>query len=124
MSCTLALCASVACAPVRAQAQAQSPATASTPTSTPTTATTDASAAIEVGRKAYTSYCTRCHGINLVVSGGAFYDLRTFPRDDKERFLTSVNKGKRAMPAWEGVVSAQDQEAIWAYIGSVNGWGK
>jgi hypothetical protein len=27
------------------------------------------------------------------------------------------------MPAWEGVVSAQDQEAIWAYIGSVNGWG-
>jgi mono/diheme cytochrome c family protein len=78
---------------------------------------------VEAGRKAYTSYCTRCHGINLVVSGSAFYDLRTFPSQDKERFLASVNKGKRAMPAWEGVVSAQDQEAIWAYIGSVNGWG-
>ncbi len=123
---TLALCASVACAPVQVQAQAQtpSPAPASTPTSTRATAAADAASAIEVGRKAYTSYCTRCHGINLVVSGGAFYDLRTFPRDDKERFLTSVNKGKRAMPAWEGVVSAQDQEAIWVYIGSVNGWGK
>jgi mono/diheme cytochrome c family protein len=126
MFCTLALCASVACAPVAAQAQAPSPGPAPTPTSTPTsaptTATPDAASAIEAGRKAYTSYCTRCHGINLVVSGGAFYDLRTFPRDDKERFLTSVNKGKRAMPAWEGVVSAQDQEAIWVYIGSVNGW--
>jgi cytochrome c5 len=126
MFSTLALCASVACAPVQVQAQAQSPAAAPAPTpaSTLTTATTDAASGIEVGRKAYTSYCTRCHGINLVVSGGAFYDLRTFPRDDKERFLTSVNKGKRAMPAWEGVVSAQDQEAIWVYIGSVNGWGK
>jgi mono/diheme cytochrome c family protein len=77
---------------------------------------------VETGRKAYTSYCTRCHGINLVVTGAAFYDLRTFPRDDKERFLTSVNKGKRAMPAWEGVVKPEDVEAIWAYIGNVNGW--
>jgi mono/diheme cytochrome c family protein len=85
--------------------------------------TAETAPTIEAGRKAYTSYCTRCHGINLVVSGGAFYDLRTFPRDDKERFLTSVNKGKRAMPAWEGVVSPQDQEAIWLYIGNVNGWG-
>jgi cytochrome c55X len=131
MAAALVLCTSAACVPqpVRAQAQAAPPAPpapasalSSSPPSAPSSAP-DNAAAIEVGRKAYTSYCTRCHGINLVVSGGAFYDLRTFPRDDKERFLTSVNKGKRAMPAWEGVVSAQDQEAIWLYIGSVNGWG-
>jgi mono/diheme cytochrome c family protein len=108
MFAALVLCASAACAPTQAQPQTQD--------------TPHAAATVEAGRKAYTSYCTRCHGINLVVTGAAFYDLRTFPRDDKERFLTSVNKGKRAMPAWEGVVSAQDQEAIWAYIGSVNGW--
>jgi mono/diheme cytochrome c family protein len=113
VAAALVLCASAACAPPPVQAQAAS-ASASAP---------ESSAAVEAGRKAYTSYCTRCHGINLAVSGGAFYDLRTFPRDDKERFLTSVNKGKRAMPAWEGVVSAQDQEAIWVYIASVNGWG-
>jgi mono/diheme cytochrome c family protein len=78
--------------------------------------------AIAAGRKAYTSYCVRCHGINLVVSGGAFYDLRTFPHDDKARFVRSVRQGLRAMPAWEGIVKPQEVEALWAYIGSVNGW--
>ncbi len=76
----------------------------------------------EAGRKAYTSYCARCHGLNLVVSGGAFFDLRRFPADDKARFLQSVSKGLRAMPAWEGIVKPEQIESIWLYIGSVNGW--
>jgi cytochrome c55X len=77
----------------------------------------------EVGRKLYTSYCTRCHGINLVSTSGAYFDLRTFPRDDKERFLKSMNEGKRAMPAWKGIVKPEEMEALWAYIGKVNNWG-
>jgi cytochrome c55X len=77
----------------------------------------------ESGRKVYTSYCARCHGINLVSMSGAYFDLRTFPRDDKERFLRSLKEGKRAMPAWQGIVKPEEMEAIWAYIGSVNGWG-
>lgn len=76
----------------------------------------------EAGRKAYTSFCVRCHGINLVVSGGAFFDLRRFPADDKARFVHSVSKGLRAMPAWEGIVKPEQIESIWLYIGSVNGW--
>ncbi len=76
----------------------------------------------EVGRKLYTSYCTRCHGINLVATSSAYFDLRTFPRDDKERFLRSLNEGKRAMPAWKGIVKPEQMEAIWAYIGKVNNW--
>jgi mono/diheme cytochrome c family protein len=76
----------------------------------------------EAGRRAYTSYCARCHGLNLVVTGSAFFDLRTFPQGDKERFLRSVNKGLRAMPAWEGIVKPEDQELIWSYIAAVNGW--
>jgi mono/diheme cytochrome c family protein len=79
-------------------------------------------ATVDLGRRAYTSYCVRCHGINLQVGSSAFFDLRTFPPDSKERFLRSVNKGLRAMPAWEGVVKPEDIEAIWDYIGSVNGW--
>ncbi len=78
----------------------------------------------EAGRKAYTSYCARCHGLNLVVTGSAFFDLRTFPQGDKERFLRSVNKGLRNMPAWEGIVKPEDQELIWSYIAAVNGWDK
>ena len=76
----------------------------------------------EVGRRLYTSYCARCHGINLVSSSGAYFDLRTFPRDDKERYLRSLNEGKRAMPAWKGIVKPDEMEAIWAYIGKVNNW--
>ncbi|MGJ7506542.1 c-type cytochrome [Variovorax sp. GT1P44] len=76
----------------------------------------------EAGRKAYTSYCVRCHGINLAVGSSAFYDLRTFPKDEKARFLESVTQGKRAMPAWGGTLKPGELEAIWVYIGSVNGW--
>lgn len=79
---------------------------------------------VEQGRRAYTSYCARCHGINLAVSSAAFYDLRQFPANDKERFTRSVMKGLRAMPAWEGIVKPEDAEAIWLYVGSVNGWSK
>lgn len=76
----------------------------------------------DAGRKVYTSYCARCHGIELRVGSSAFYDLRTFPKDDKARFVESVMKGKRAMPAWEGIVTAQQVDELWAYIGRVNGW--
>lgn len=78
--------------------------------------------AVDAGRTAYTTYCTRCHGVNLQVGSSAFFDLRTFPSDDKERFLRSVLKGKRVMPAWEGIVKPSDIESIWLYIGSVNNW--
>ncbi len=78
-------------------------------------------ASAELGRKTYTSYCARCHGFNLVMVSGTF-DLRRFPQEEKERFVRSVNKGVRAMPAWEGTVKPEEIEAIWAYMGSVNGW--
>jgi cytochrome c55X len=77
---------------------------------------------IQNGRRLYVSFCTRCHGVNLVSPGGAFYDLRTFPADDKERFMRSLREGKRAMPAWDGIIKPHEMEALWAYIGSVNGW--
>jgi cytochrome c55X len=76
----------------------------------------------ELGRKTYTSYCARCHGFNLVMVTGTF-DLRRFPQEEKERFVRSVAKGVRAMPAWEGVVKPEEIEAIWVYVGAVNGWG-
>ncbi len=76
----------------------------------------------EAGKRAYTSYCARCHGIELRVGSSAFFDLRTFPKDDKARFIESVTNGKRAMPAWKDIVTREQMDAIWAYIGQVNGW--
>lgn len=52
----------------------------------------------ENGRQLYASYCARCHGLNMVNTGATF-DLRTFPKDQRERFERSVTKGLRAMPA-------------------------
>lgn len=79
-------------------------------------------ASVAAGRQAYTSTCARCHGINLVVTSSAYFDLRTFPKEEKERFVESVTNGKRQMPAWRGIVSPEKIESIWLYIGSVNGW--
>jgi cytochrome c55X len=76
----------------------------------------------DTGRRVYTSYCVRCHGINLAVGSSAFYDLRTFPKDDKARFIESVMNGKRQMPAWGSVLKADDVESLWSYVASVNGW--
>lgn len=77
--------------------------------------------AAEAGRKIYVSSCTRCHGINLVTNGIGF-DLRTFPQNDKERFVRSVTNGKGAMPAWGATLKPEQIDLLWAYIGAVNGW--
>ncbi len=70
----------------------------------------------EKGRKVYYVNCTKCHGLNMVTGGGGFFDLRTFPADEKPRFLESVNNGKRAMPAWKESLKADEVEALWAYV--------
>lgn len=75
----------------------------------------------EEGQRRYTLSCARCHGLNLVTSGNGF-DLRTFPAGDKARFVRSVTEGLRAMPALGGVLTVADLDALWAYLGAVNGW--
>jgi len=54
----------------------------------------------------------------MVSTGGGFFDLRTFPVDQKPRFVSSVTNGKRAMPAWGGVLKAEEIESLWAYVSS------
>jgi mono/diheme cytochrome c family protein len=76
---------------------------------------------IDQGRSKYTLMCARCHGLNLV-SNGLGTDLRQWQPSAKERFYTSVNKGIKAMPAWESLLKPGELDAIWRYVGSVNGW--
>jgi mono/diheme cytochrome c family protein len=66
------------------------------------------------GSAIYSQNCSPCHGPRMLDPQGAF-DLRTFPRDEKNRFLTSVSKGKNQMPPWGGLLSPADIEALWAY---------
>lgn len=76
---------------------------------------------VAMGRSIYVSSCQRCHGIELATNGIGF-DLRSFPQQDKERFVRSVTNGLRAMPAWGATLKPGQIDLIWAYIGSVNGW--
>lgn len=53
-----------------------------------------------------------------MVNTGATFDLRTFPRDQRERFERSVTMGLRAMPAWGGILQPGDVDALWLYVSS------
>lgn len=72
----------------------------------------------EKGIGLYKAYCQKCHGLDMVTPGGGFFDLRTFPLDDKPRFVGSVTNGKRAMPAWGAVLKSADIDALWSYVAS------
>lgn len=67
------------------------------------------------GRSLYMSYCARCHGVNMVNTGVSF-DLRSFPKDQKDRFVRSVTQGVRAMPAWGQTLKPQELDSLWLYI--------
>lgn len=75
-----------------------------------------APASPDKGRQLYNSYCARCHGLNMVTPGAAFFDLRTLRRDEQDRFEKSVNQGVRAMPAWGSILKPGDVQAIWQYV--------
>ena len=70
---------------------------------------------IAKGSAIYSQTCSPCHGPRMADPQGAF-DLRTFPPDQKNRFLTSVTKGKSSMPPWGGLYSAEEIETLWAYV--------
>ncbi|MGB1390715.1 MAG: hypothetical protein ACPG61_17720, partial [Paracoccaceae bacterium] len=44
------------------------------------------------------------------------YDLRKFPADQKDRFYTSVNKGRGDMPAWGDILLPDELDLLWKYV--------
>jgi len=74
---------------------------------------------VDQGRETYGELCVTCHGRDMVNAGALSFDLRKFPKDDFERFKSSVLNGKgRAMPAWRDKVSDEDISNLWAYVRS------
>jgi mono/diheme cytochrome c family protein len=69
----------------------------------------------KLGQDNYSRHCAACHGVKMKNPEGAF-DLLTFPKDGKERFIRSVGKGKNSMPPWEGLLKPEEIEALWAYV--------
>jgi mono/diheme cytochrome c family protein len=71
-------------------------------------------AMIEAGGQVYEEHCAACHGEKLR-SAGAMPDLREFG-DDRARFDKAVLEGRGQMPSWQGILSAEQLDQLWAYI--------
>ncbi len=70
---------------------------------------------IKRGSAIFSQNCAPCHGPRMADPQGAF-DLRTFPPEQKSRFLNSVSNGKNSMPPWGGLFNAEEIESLWAYV--------
>lgn len=70
---------------------------------------------IKSGAELFARNCAACHGVRMKNPEGAF-DLLTFPKDQPGRFRNSVGKGKNSMPPWEGLLSPEQIDALWAYV--------
>lgn len=69
------------------------------------------------GKTVYARQCARCHGFNMINNGQVGLDLRKFPKDARERFVSAVVRGKLPkMPPWGDVLSADEIDALWAYV--------
>ena len=75
---------------------------------------------VKAGAELYAVNCSPCHGPRMQGTESAF-DLRTFPRDQRERFLTSVKRGKNQMPPWGDIFNAEQLAALWAYVATGGG---
>ncbi len=71
----------------------------------------------DAGAQVYEENCATCHGERLRPTGAA-PDLKKLTADRKDFFEKMVNDGKGQMPAWGGVITDEQREAIWAYIRS------
>jgi mono/diheme cytochrome c family protein len=68
------------------------------------------------GERLYDRNCSQCHGDNLQNNSGVAFDLRRLGQDEYSRFADSVLHGKRAMPSWEGALTTEQIQNIWAYV--------
>jgi mono/diheme cytochrome c family protein len=70
---------------------------------------------ISAGAEIFERNCAPCHGPRMRDPESAF-DLRKFPRNQHDRFINSVTRGKSQMPPWGDMLKADEIEALWAYV--------
>jgi mono/diheme cytochrome c family protein len=73
-------------------------------------------AAVRKGERIYEDNCSNCHGAELQNNSGIAFDLRRLNADEHARFVNSVLHGKNVMPSWEGKLTNEQIESLWAYI--------
>ena len=70
---------------------------------------------IATGARIFARNCSPCHGPHMRDPESAF-DLRKFPHDAHDRFVSSVTHGKNQMPPWGDLIKPDEIEALWAYV--------
>jgi mono/diheme cytochrome c family protein len=70
---------------------------------------------VKAGAEIFAVNCSPCHGARMQDPQGAF-DLKKFPRDQRERFANSIVRGKNQMPPWGDMLNADAIDALWAYV--------
>ena len=70
---------------------------------------------LAAGAEIFERNCAPCHGPRMRDPESAF-DLRKFPRNQHERFVNSVMRGKNQMPPWGDMLKTDEIEALWAYV--------
>jgi mono/diheme cytochrome c family protein len=69
---------------------------------------------VRAGSELYERYCANCHGARME-GVEADYDLRKFGPNDRPRFYGAVLSGVKTMPPWNGLLTLQQVETLWAY---------
>ncbi len=77
-------------------------------------------ARVKAGAEMYSRHCAPCHGSRMANPEGAA-DLRKFPRDQHERFVNTVTRGKNQMPPWGDLLKPEEIESLWAYVATGGG---
>jgi len=70
---------------------------------------------VQTGADIYERNCSPCHGPRMLDPQSAF-NLRSFPKDQHDRFVSAVTRGKNQMPPWGDMLKPDDIEALWAYV--------
>jgi len=71
----------------------------------------------ETGAALFQHHCSHCHGFNMVTPGTVAPDLRRFPRDARDRFVTTVTLGRNnRMPPWSDILTQTQIDALWDYV--------
>jgi mono/diheme cytochrome c family protein len=73
-------------------------------------------ASVSKGARIYDNNCSTCHGDNLQNNSSIAFDLRRLKAEEHSRFVDSILRGKRAMPSWEGALTMEQIEELWAYV--------
>ena len=71
----------------------------------------------EAGEQLYDENCASCHGEKLR-STGAMPDLKEQRADARARFDQVMMNGKGQMPSYQGIISKEQLDQLWAYIRS------